>query len=57
MARSAVAAPPTRWVGVTEYAAIKGLSPRTVYSYLKLGVIPGAEQIGPHKVHRIPITE
>lgn len=48
---------PTRWVGVTEYAAIKNLSVRTVYTYLKDGLIPGAEQVGPGRVHRIPITD
>lgn len=47
----------TRWVGVAEYAAIKNLSVRTVYTYLKAGLIPGAEQVGPGRMHRIPVTE
>lgn len=57
MQRSATVERPQRWVGVTEYAAIKGLSVRTVYTYLKDGLIPGAEQMGPNKIHRIPVTE
>lgn len=44
-----------RMVGVAEYAALRGLSERTVYRYLNLGLIPGAQQPAPGLAHRIPV--
>lgn len=46
----------TDYVDVAEYARRRGLSTRTVYTYLKKGLIPGAEQAQPRCAYRIPVT-